>query len=205
MDEVICIPTFAQINILSLGESISFTQSPVLFCVLSIYHSSDRLYAAVKHLDPEGVLRRTRDFQRSKGQYIVPGPDAVWSIDGHMKLQFAGIEIYAAIDAYARHILWIYVGVSAGTQISVYCQYLNTLKSKGTFPALLRADRGSETQLVADAHFKMSQAVRGESHTDFEFKDCFRYGKSTKNQRIEAWWAQLTKTQNYRWRVSEIL
>lgn len=98
--------------------------------------------------------------------------------------------------------MWIYAGVSAGTQISVYCQYLNTLKSGGVFPALLRADRGVETRLLADAHFKMSQAVREEDEPDFEFKDCFRYGKSTKNQRVEAWWAQLTKTQNFRWRVS---
>lgn len=119
-----------------------------------------------------------------------------------MKLQFAGIEIYAGIDAYARHILWIYVGVLACTQISVYCQYLNTLKATGTFSALLRADRGTKTRLIADAHFKMSQAVRTENEPGFKFKDCFRYGKSTKNQRIEAWWGQLTKTQNFRWRVS---
>jgi hypothetical protein len=66
----------------------------------------------VKELDPEGVQRRTRDAQRSRGEYIVPGPDYIWSIDGHDKLATWGVQIYTAIDAYSRHIIWIYIGVA---------------------------------------------------------------------------------------------
>jgi hypothetical protein len=39
-------------------------------------------------------------MQRHRKEYIVPGPDYIWSLDGHDKLSDWGIEIYAAIDAY---------------------------------------------------------------------------------------------------------
>jgi hypothetical protein len=61
-----------------------------------------------------------KDFQRKKGKYIVPGPDFVWCIDGYMKLELFGIEIYAAIDGYSRYIIWTYVGsrLGSGTPLS---------------------------------------------------------------------------------------
>jgi hypothetical protein len=37
-----------------------------------------------------------------------------------MKLLIYSIEIYAVIDGYSRYILWIYVGISTRTAISVY-------------------------------------------------------------------------------------
>lgn len=88
----------------------------------------DRLFAAVKQLDPDGVYRRANDLQRHRGEYIVPGPNWLWSIDGHCKLNFYGIEIYAAIDAYSRYIIWIYVGISSRTAVSVLRQFLDTLE-----------------------------------------------------------------------------
>jgi hypothetical protein len=48
---------------------------------------------------------------RRKGEYIVPGPNYIWSIDGHKKLSPFGFEIYTTIDAYSRCIIWIYVKV----------------------------------------------------------------------------------------------
>ena len=47
---------------------------------------SDTIYSFVKELDPEGVLQRSKDAQRLRGEYVVPGPDYIWSIDGHNKL-----------------------------------------------------------------------------------------------------------------------
>ena len=46
----------------------------------------DSLFSIVKQLDPVGLERRTRDLNRKKGEYIVPSPDFIWSIDGHDKL-----------------------------------------------------------------------------------------------------------------------
>ena len=51
-----------------------------------------------------------------------------------MKLQPYGIEVYAAIDAYSRYIIWIYVGISARTQVSVVRQYLDTVKTLQKVP-----------------------------------------------------------------------
>ena len=61
----------------------------------------------VKQLDPEvpdGVYHRANDLQHHCGEYIVPGPNWLWLIDGHCKLSFYGIEIYAAIDTYSQYI-----------------------------------------------------------------------------------------------------
>ena len=53
--------------------------------------------------------RRLHDLQQRQGAYIVRGPDFIWSIDGYMKLEPFGIEIYAGIDAYSGMIIWCYV------------------------------------------------------------------------------------------------
>ena len=63
----------------------------------------DRMFEIVRRLDPIGVLERTFNlFTSPRGNYCTPGPNFVWSIDGHLKLQMYGIEIYADIDAYSR-------------------------------------------------------------------------------------------------------
>ncbi len=74
----------------------------------------------VKYLDPEGVAARTNGSMTShRGEYITPGPNFLWSIDAHCKLDWFGFQIYAAIDAYSRYITWIYVGTTAHTAVSV--------------------------------------------------------------------------------------
>jgi hypothetical protein len=34
-----------------------------------------------------------------------------------IKLQPFGIEIYVAIDSYSRYIIWVYIGISARTEV----------------------------------------------------------------------------------------
>jgi hypothetical protein len=87
----------------------------------------DRLFHIYRTLNPEGGERRRRDVQRRRGEYIVPRPNFIWSVDGHDKLKEYSIEIYAGVDAYSRYVTWIYVGVSSGTSISVVRQFLNTV------------------------------------------------------------------------------
>jgi hypothetical protein len=63
----------------------------------------DRMFELVKQLDPIGVWERTFNlFTSPRGRYQTPGPNFVWSIDGHLKMQMYGIEIYAGTDAYSR-------------------------------------------------------------------------------------------------------
>jgi hypothetical protein len=68
-----------------------------------------------------------------------------------MKLEAYGFEIYAAIDGYSRFVIWIYVGISARTAISVYRQYLDCINSNSFLPRIERADLGSETPIMRDA------------------------------------------------------
>ncbi|KAL2041803.1 hypothetical protein N7G274_005587 [Stereocaulon virgatum] len=105
----------------------------------------DRLFSIYRTLAPDAVERRFRDIQRKRGECVIPGPNLVWSVDGHDKLSPYGIEIYGGADGHARYI-----------------------------------------PLVA-------------YEADLKFQDCYMYGTSTSNQRIETWWAQLTKTSTRKW------
>jgi transposase InsO family protein len=122
-------------------------------------------------------------------------------MDGFCKLDFMGVEVYAAIDVYSRYIIWIYIGVDTKTQASIAAQYLAAVASFGVLPKTLRTDRGSETAMVADFHYQLSSAVRPrDDGTPLGFSECFKYGTSKQNSRIESWWNQQSKSAVSRWR-----
>jgi hypothetical protein len=151
----------------------------------------------VKEKDPIGVSRRLNDFHRTRGDFRVLGPNYLWSIDGHDKLSYWGFQLYAGIDAYSRYITWIYIGNSNRTSFSVLRQYLDTLKSEKIQPWLIRSDKGGETPMLAAAHYALYQ----KHNSNAALSDCYWYGTSMSNQRIEAWWSQLTKGCTFKWRV----
>lgn len=140
-------------------------------------------------MSPSSVQRCLYNFQRHQGSYIVPGPNHIWSIDGYMKLAPYGIEIYAAIDAYSRYIIWVYVGITSRTAVSVLRQFLDVLQFTPKTPRFMRSDRGTEIILLAEAHHKLQWS----RNPEISISDYYLYGTSTANQRIEAWWLQLTK------------
>jgi hypothetical protein len=119
-------------------------------------------------------------------------------MDGYLKLASYGIEIYAAIDAYSRYIIWIYVGISSRTAVSVLRQFLDVLQVTKQQPRFVRSDRGGGTVLLAEAQHKLQQS----KYPEIEISECYLYGTSTVNQRIEAWWLQLSRGLLFRWRVS---
>ncbi|KAF2469932.1 uncharacterized protein BDR25DRAFT_343225 [Lindgomyces ingoldianus] len=100
----------------------------------------DRLFRIYRTMNYEAVERRKRDLQRHRGEYIVPGPNFIWSIDGYSKLKPYGVEIYACIDAYSRYIVWIYVGISACTAVSCLRQFLKTLKETEQQPRFVQSN-----------------------------------------------------------------
>ena len=140
-------------------------------------------------------------MNRHRGNFTCPGPNWCWSIDGHMKLQHFGIEIYAAIDTYSRYITWFYCGVSGRTGVSVLSQFLEVVDVQGIMLLHLRADRGTETMMVADAFWQLHL------HHDasLNFDEVFFYGTSKRNIKIESWWSQLTKGATVEWKVSSYL
>lgn len=122
-------------------------------------------------------------------------------MDAYCKLEGYGIQIYAAIDAYSRHIIWAYVGVTGRTQISTLAQYLATLRATNVLPEIIRSDRGRETFRLADAHFVLSQRARPRVDSEpLQFSDVYKFGTSKMNQRIEGWWGQLAGSSINRWR-----
>jgi hypothetical protein len=155
-----------------------------------------RLFDAVKRANPQGVRRRLSHHVRVRRKLRVPGPNFMWSIDAHDKLERFGFEIYAGIDSYARYITWCYCGVSAHTQFAIFAQYIKVVEEHGYFPFFLRSDRGVETVMAAEAHL----ALHKKSDPSTSFPKVYRYGTSKKNQRVESWWQQMSKSTLRRWR-----
>jgi hypothetical protein len=155
------------------------------------------LFKVVKEQDPRGVERRRRERVNRRRAFRVPGPNWLWSIDAHCKLEHFGIQIYAGIDAYSRYVMWNFCGVSSRTQVSVRVQWARVLSQLKRAPKKIRSDRGGETRLVADGHVGLMQRVLGPQIT---FPDVYRYGTSKKNQRIEAWWNQMSGSCLVWWR-----
>ena len=141
--------------------------SLALTILIVIYHR-DCLFSRVKLLYPKGIERRKYDLQRHRGKYILPGPNFTWSVDGYMKLASFGIEVYAGIDGYSRYVVWIYVGVSSRTAVSVLKQYLEIVQHGKKQPRFLRSDRGTETMMAASAHWKLAQC----SEPNLDLREC---------------------------------
>src|SRR5437763_985243 len=91
-----------------------------------------------------GASHDERLLRHQRAEFINPGPDHLWCIDGHDKLKAWGIHIYAAIDAYSRKIIWTYVGNANRSRLAVARQYLETAAQLDWCPRFIRADRGQE-------------------------------------------------------------
>ena len=63
---------------------------------------SNTLFGIVSSLDPLAVEQQVFRLNKPlKGEYIISGPDYIWSVNGHEKLSKFGIQIYAVIDVYS--------------------------------------------------------------------------------------------------------
>jgi hypothetical protein len=177
-----------QVHFKRLGCQLSRYSNALIIIYSSLIFIRDTLFSVVRALDPVGVERRTfRLYQQPRGEYIVPGPNYIWSLDGHDKLKHWGIEIYGAIDAYSRYLVWVYVGVSNKATTSVLVQYLFSVASYGQHPQILQTDRGVETPICAEAHYGLSRKTQ----PHIPFVDTYYFGTSTRNVRIESWWGEL--------------
>jgi hypothetical protein len=172
--------------------------------------TEDHVRAAINILDAEGSearrpgIKRKREIKRP----IIPGPNYLWAIDGHNKFRNYGIEIYAAIDAYSRRIIWAYCGNSNRTEASVARQYLEAIAYYGICPRFLRSDKGSETPLIATiqySFYKKRKQAQGHSETDLAalpLRSYYFFGSSTSNIKIEGFWRQLIESRTLPWMVS---
>jgi hypothetical protein len=84
----------------------------------------------LRDLDPEGIEQR-RKGKLKRRVLTVPGPNHIWSSDGHDKLKPYGICIYGTIDAWSRKILDIQVHVTNNNPRHVGYYFLTMVKRFG--------------------------------------------------------------------------
>ena len=139
-------------------------------------------------LDPEGVQRR-KSKRLIRQKYSVPGPNFVWHIDGYDKLKPYGFGIHGAIDGFSRKVIWLEVGQTNNNPNVVAEYYLNAVKKFGIVPRIIRCDLGTENSTIKllQPYFRM------ECDDEFSGMNSFMAGKSTSNQRIEAFWGMLRR------------
>lgn len=170
------------------------------------YHSLKSVYREVY---PEIVRARLNDVRYRRNGWTCAGPNFIWSVDAYDKLQPYGIEIYACIDAYSRYIVWFYAGDSAHTQRSIFEQYLTTVHKRRICPSIIRSDHGVELNLTAGAHWFLSQTRANldsnGTEENISFRDCWLWGKSIHNVKIERWWNHLCQARSWFWRVCFLL
>ena len=148
----------------------------------------------LKALDPEGVtLRLNRRLRRRV--YHSAGPNFVWHIDGYDKLKPYGISVHGAVDGYSRKILWLVADSTNKDPKVVASYFVNSLRDLNLVPRKIRADRGSENVVIGGI-----QRFLRRSHNDSASEmQSFSYGKSTNNQRIEAWWSFFRRSRTNWW------
>ncbi|KAG0644315.1 hypothetical protein HOY80DRAFT_878747, partial [Tuber brumale] len=194
----------AQLNVqehLISGQSIRYGRTYTLAHIrrTGVFVSQHQVWNALQVLDLQGIETQGKAIgkSRSRKEFYIQGPNRVISIDGHDKLSRFGFEIYGAIDAYSHYVVWCYVGISNRTAISVNKQYLCFVRSTLHIPQVIRSDKGTETVLLAESHL----LLRRSNHPNLSFSHAYSFGKSTKNQRIEAWWNILTEGQTQEWKI----
>ena len=139
-------------------------------------------------IDPETMEQR-KAKRLIRRMYYVPGPNYLWHIDGYDKLKPFGFAIHGCIDGFSRRIMWLEVGSSNNDPNIVAYYFLQCVEKLKCVPTLMRSDLGTENATV-----KLLQAFfRSAGQDRFAGVNSFLMGKSTSNQRIEAWWSILRK------------
>ena len=133
-----------------------------------------RIRDSVFRINPNRVLRWQQAIQRRS--YSVPGPNALWHIDGHHSLIRLRLVVHGGVDGFSRMITFLAASTN-NKATTVYDLFMKGTQEFGT-PSRVRSDKGGENTLVC--HFMISQRGPGcGSHIA---------GSSVHNQRIERMW-----------------
>jgi hypothetical protein len=139
-------------------------------------------------MDPEGMENR-KAKRLTRRVYTVPGPNFLWHIDGYDKLKPFGLAIHGCIDGYSRRIMWLEVGSSNNDPNVISKYFLDCIESLQIVPTIIRSDMGTENTSIK----LLQMYLRSRAQDRFAGANSFIVGKSTSNQRIEAWWCILRK------------
>ena len=146
-----------------------------------------RVMTMLKQLDPEGVESRTKKRLRRR-LYHAKGPNFIWHIDGHDKLKPYGFSVHGCIDGFSRKLIWLEVCPSNKNPEIIAKFYLDVVNKLGGVPERVRSDDGTENSIVEAIHTYLRSTHDGNSGFG-----SFLIGRSTSNQRIEAYWSQFVK------------
>ena len=136
----------------------------------------------LKIMDTQGAVESRSKHRLRKRQYKTVGPNHLWHIDGYDKLKPFRFCIHGSIDGYSRRIMWLEVGPTNNDPFVIAQYYLDCVRQTGGIPKIIRADYGTENVNVA----LLQRFFHNEEQS-------FLYGKSSSNQRIEAWWGVLRR------------
>ena len=135
---------------------------------------------SLNNLDESHVaLRQCKRLKRR--QYVSPGPDHMWHIDGFDKLKSYGFAIHEALDGFSRKITWQNISSSNNTPAYIAYYFIQSITELGRIPEVIRGDRGSENVTLCGKQ----RFLRRNFSDSFSGNDSFCYGSSTSNQRIE--------------------
>jgi hypothetical protein len=114
--------------------------------------------------------------------YSVSGPNALWHMDGNLKLKDYGIVLHGAIDGYSRRVIYLEANHN-NRGATVLQAFLQGVANVSTVPHRVRADKGKENREVC-AWMLITNGVG---------KGAFITGRSVHNQRIERLWRDVNR------------
>lgn len=166
----------------SLSEESGFTMGGRIIhggiAAMGYHVDLNRVKKALALVDPVGVVVRL-NHQIKRRVYKVPGPNALWHLDGNHHLIRWKFVLHGCIDGFSRYVTFMNVSTNnrSSTVVDVFRQ---AVKECG-LPSRVRGDYGVENVLVCD----YMEFCRGFG------RGSYIAGRSVHNQRIERLWVDV--------------
>lgn len=106
---------------------------------------------------------------------------------------------YGGIDGYSRRIMWLEVGPSNNNPSIIAKYFIDCICQVNGFPTLVRGDCGTENVYISAIQSYLTGSRNTRLNGQLSACKGFLYGKSVANQRIEAWWSLLRKSNSSWW------